>query len=254
MTSTTLTRPGHRTPVHRRHLTRAAAWAVPVIAVAAAAPAYAASPCDTTYSYRLDWGTTPFTKIDEDGSATIAAPSPGASSINVGFKSEVSSAAVARPAANLSVPATLNIGGLGANERGLRIEHAQPITAGRTNRQTITITFGRAVTGLSFTITDVDSSNSAAANQTRNGWWDQVELSGTRDVVQPATITGLGTLAAPWKHTSANTNEATTGTGGNVKVTYPGAVSSITLVYWSDSAGGNQAIALSDFTFTAKGC
>ena len=30
----------------RRTVTRAAAWTVPVIAVAATAPAYAASPCD----------------------------------------------------------------------------------------------------------------------------------------------------------------------------------------------------------------
>lgn len=246
--------PTRRRP-SRRSVVRGAAWTAPVVAVAATAPAFAASPCETTYSYRLDWGTTPYTKTGENGQAVVAAPAAGAGSINVGFTSTVSDAnTVKRPATNLSVPTTTNIGGLGATERGLRIEHSSPVTAGRANRQTITITFGRPVTGLSFTMTDVDSSNSAANNQPRNGWWDQVELSGVRTAVLASGLTGSGTQAAPWKMNNANVNAATDVATGNVKVTYAGEVSSIELVYWSDSSGGNQAIALSDFTFTAKGC
>ena len=239
----------------RRSVVRGAAWSVPVVSAAVSAPAFAASPCETTYSYRLDWGTTPYTKTGEDGQAVVAPPVAGPASLTVNFISTVSNATtVKRPATNLSVPTTLNPGGIGANERALRIEHASAITAGRANRQMIAISFTRPVTGLTFTITDVDSSNSAANGQTRNGWWDQVELSGVRNATLASGLTGSGTQAAPWKMVSNNTNAGTNDPAGNVTVTYPGEVSSITLTYWSDTAGGNQAIALSDFVFSAKGC
>ena len=68
---------------------------------------------------------------------------------------------------------------------------------------------------------------------------------------------GSGTQAAPWKYATDNTNVATTANGGNVTVTSPGAVTTITLTYWSDTSGSttsNQAIAIGDFTFNALGC
>ena len=54
--------------------------------------------------------------------------------------------------------------------KGLNISHAAAIVSGRDNRQHIAISFNSAVTGLTFTITDIDS---AAGN-----WYDRVELAG----------------------------------------------------------------------------
>ena len=45
--------------------------------MAAAAPAYAASPCSTTFPYRLDWGTTAYTKLTADSATATITPSSG---------------------------------------------------------------------------------------------------------------------------------------------------------------------------------
>lgn len=45
--------PSTQTLLPRRTLVAAGAWSVPVVAAATAAPAYAASPCEKTHSYKL---------------------------------------------------------------------------------------------------------------------------------------------------------------------------------------------------------
>lgn len=221
-----------------------------MVTVAAAAPAFAASPCVTDYAYRLDWGTTPYTKNSTNlGTATVAGPAAGAQPVTVQFASAYISnnGADRRAAENLTVPATTNIGNLGPTERGLRVAHSST-QDNRNRRQEVTITFSRAVTGLAFTITDVDSG--------ANSWWDQVELSGTRSftIANPTAVTGAGVAGNPWRAASNNTQLANTSSSGNVSVSYPGAVTSITLTFWSSVSGGTQLINLSDFTFSTQGC
>ena len=111
----------------------------------------------------------------------------------------------------------------------------------------MTIGFSRAVTGLSFTIVDIDSDNQPG----NNDFWDQVELSGTRSFTHATHVTGAGTLASPWHYDDNDTSLGDTSTQGTVKVTYSGSVTSLTLDYWSSARGGNQWILLSDMTFTA---
>ena len=53
------------------------------------------------------------------------------------------------------VPAVIGIGGV-TGEQGLALRQSGH-GPGRDNRQTVAITFNRAVTGLSFMITDLDS-------------------------------------------------------------------------------------------------
>jgi hypothetical protein len=230
--------------VSRRAVTAGAAWVTPLIVVGVAAPAFAAS---CVGAFRLNWGTTAYSPVKPAtgphvGTATVTPTSGTAAPVVVTFSSTVNNT-VTRDAANLTVPPDTNIGNLGAGERGLSISHASPITAGTTNRQIVTIGFSRAVVGLSFTITDIDSSS--------GNWYDRVELTGVRTATPATHVIGAGTAASPWQYDDNNTNVGITNGNGNVLVTYPAAVTSIQLDYWSTVSNGNQRIFLGDFTFTA---
>ena len=258
----------------RRSVVRGAAWSVPVVSLAATAPAFAASCGSTDVDYLLDWGNTGLTTYaapvtpgggtgNKVGTATVLAPAgSGGTSLLVTFTSAVFNS-VARASDNLTISSETDIGNLGTGVRGLNISHDSPISSGRANRQEVSISFSRAVTGLSFTITDIDS---AAGN-----WWDRVELSGVRTgtpvartrnrgnyVLGDGTNTTETATSGPWRFYDDDTNVANSGNDiGNIAVNYPGTIAAntpIVLTYWTTVGGGNQRIFLSDFTFTAKGC
>ncbi len=248
----------------RRTVVRGAAWSVPVIAVAAAAPAFAASPCDSTYSYRLDWGVTPYnppgslTASPNSGVATVPPPTggtPGALGIPVTFTSTLQGTTT-RYDQNLHVLATTGIGGLQPSQQGVAIRSAT--SGGLANTQTITITFGRAVSNLSFSVVDLDRAGT---------FDDRVSLNPLPTSYSRAlTVGGVGAYAAdPFLNNNAGAFRYTglSGTGlddtspnGVVTVTYAGGASftSFQLIYWSTQAPGPQGILLGDFTFTARGC
>lgn len=242
------------TRASRRTIVRGAAWTVPVIAAATAAPAFAAS-CDTA-AYRLNWGTTTYTKNNATAGTARVSGAVGSHPVVVTFASQMRGSMVAADD-NITVDTgTTDIGNLGNAEVGLLMSHANPIPAGRDNRQTLTISFDRDVTGLSFTITDIDSAGSGT-------WYDQVEASGNptfavtpRPAWQGGTyVVGNGSNGNAWRYRDDNTNLANSGSDrGNVTLTYSGAVRSITLDYWSSYGGSNQKVWISDLTFNAKGC
>ncbi len=78
--------------VSRRTVARGAAWTLPVTIVSVAAPAFAVSttPCTSPKAFRLDWGTTPYTKntTTNVGSATVSTTG-GATPVVVTFTSVV---------------------------------------------------------------------------------------------------------------------------------------------------------------------
>jgi hypothetical protein len=237
----------------RRTVLRAAAWTAPAVSVAVAVPAYAAcSPASaTSSSYTLRWGTGTYTRSSAaSGSASVPGSGVGAQPVNVFVTSTVTNATVKRTAQNL----------LGSAQ-GLELHHGSPVTAGRENRQTVTFTFSRPVSGLAFKITDIDSQS--------NGWYDRIELSGSRSFsVNERTVTwfgytfkvgdhvlGSGTLNDPWRYYDSNTVIPNSGDSrGDVRVTYNEPVTTIALDYWTTVAGSNQRIWLSDFSFTASSC
>ncbi|MDR7252149.1 hypothetical protein J2X46_001125 [Nocardioides sp. BE266] len=256
--------PDPRTP-SRRSVVRGVAWSVPVVSVAATAPAFAASPCQTRYTYRLDWGTTSYTRTDARNSSASVSTTGGGTPVPVTFKSVSSTSAnVPDPTRNLSIPANTGSGttadpvvtslGGRANERGVMLYHATS-TAGRANRQEVTITFGRAVRNLQFWITDVDTITSPA-------YADRVELIGynASNVVVPFAaandgITGAGSEASPWLR-SADSNVSENAGGAQTSVSFGTAdVKSLKLTYWNNS-GGTQyhRVFLGDLAFTALGC
>lgn len=253
----------------RRTVVRGAAWSVPVVSMAATAPAFAASTCISRSSdWRLDWGTSAWTvsKPTADGThtgvATVVGPA-NSTPITVTFTSTMvrASGSARRASDNLTVPTTTNIGNLGANARALNIAHDDGIVAGRDDyRQEIRISFSRAVTNLAFTITDIDTQTSA--------WSDRVELSPSVSTeVSPtgSEVIGRGldesessNNRGPWRRTANDNIDNAGDNSGNVNVTYAsraaGAGNAFTLTFWTAIGGGNQRIFLSDFTFTALTC
>lgn len=253
----------------RRNVVRTAAWTVPVVAASIGAPAFAASCGMTTHTWRLDWSNdntvdafstsypNPTTAGGiQTGVATITGP-VGTLPVKVTFRSQMIGS-MQRDGDNLRVsnvlsPAANNVGGLNQGA-GLNISHQSPIPTGRANRQEVSISFDRAVTGLSFTIADID-------RQTGD-WNDRVELTGSRTYSGP-NINGDGTNGTP----PANTNNAwrpddqgnqnNSSGAGNLTVTYSGTIAAntpIVMSFWNSAGDGNQRIFLSDFTFTAAGC
>lgn len=248
----------------RRTVVRSAAWSVPAVAASMGAPAFAASPCATSYPWRLDWNgastsypAAPTTNAQgvRTTTATITGP-VGTSPMTVTFSSSVVGDDT-RTNANLRVDAGSypDVGGTGGT--GLLLQH-QNIVAGRANsRQQVDITFGRSVSNLRFTITDIDS-NDQFGNS--NDFYDHVELSGVRTGVPTnrpggTYVIGSGVQGDAWRMYSQDLVALDNGSpNGNVAVTYSGAVQAITLVYYTSRGSGNQAIFLSDLTFDALGC
>jgi hypothetical protein len=256
----------------RRNVVRTAAWTVPVVAATVAAPAFAASCGTTSYTWLLDWGnedttdsfSTAYPSPTTNGSgvragtATITGPT-GTTPMTVTFTS-TSVGTDTRTNNNLRVDAANypNIGGTGGT--GLLLQH-QNITSGRDNsRQEVVIAFGRLVSNLQFSVTDIDS-NDQAGNS--SDFYDRVELTGTPSYTFTARqgnntyVIGSGTSADPWRMYDQDVATNDTGTNsnrGNVNLTYAGPVSSITLTYWTSRGAGNQAIFLSDLSFSASGC
>ncbi|PKH38301.1 hypothetical protein [Nocardioides alpinus] len=254
----------------RRNVVRSAAWTVPIVAVTAAAPAYAASCGTATYTWRLDWSndnaTDAFTTTYpapttlggvQTGVATITGPA-GTTPLKVTFSSQMQGT-MSRDGDNLQLssslsPAADNVGGLNQGA-GLNISHQSPIPNGRGNRQDISISFDRPVTGLTFTITDIDRQD--------GDWNDRVELTGTRTFSAP-NVSGNGTNGtAPmfnnnaWRPRNNADNADNDSNDGNVTVTFGGTIAANTAIvmsFWNNSGNGNQRVFLSDFTFTALGC
>lgn len=257
----------------RRTVVRSAAWTVPIVAVSAAAPAYAASCGTTSYDFALNWATVTYSTattgagatLTKTGTASVTGPT-GSSAVVATFTS-TSFGDDTRTANNLTVDAATypNVGATGTT--GLLLQH-QGISVGRNvSRQSLRIQFDRPVTGLVFTITDIDANNAAGNNQSGD-FWDRVELTGNRTFTATGRgganfyVVGTGVAGTennnsegPWRMYNNSTVALDNGdNSGNVKATYAAAVQDITLTYWNARGRGNQAIFLSDFTFTALGC
>lgn len=249
----------------RRTVVRSAAWSVPVVAASTGTPAFAASPCATSYPWRLDWNgastsypAAPTTDAQGVRTATATITGPvGTSPMTVTFSSTVVGADT-RTDANLRVDAASypDVGDTGGT--GLLLQH-QDIVAGRANsRQQVDITFGRSVSNLRFTITDIDSNNRPWSS---NDYRDQVELTGLRTAVATRRgrngfyVEGAGTPSSPWQMYDDDVPaDDSSDDRGNLAITYPGPVSGFRLDYWNAAGRGQQAIFLSDLTFDALGC
>ncbi|GAA5108220.1 hypothetical protein GCM10023339_07020 [Alloalcanivorax gelatiniphagus] len=215
----------------RRSLVRGAAWSVPVIAVATAAPAFAASPCaNKTALQPVTWATTT-TGTSQTGTTTSG------TTVN---------ATAAYTRSGLT-PGSIGSGNLTAQTAttardSFSIVNNSPIAltsdAAAANFQTVTFNFTVPVFGLTFSIDDIDRGS---------GYWDWVSLNATpAETPVPAygtgtTITGAGTDTSGWRTTA-------TGGGDNlasqsVTATYADGLFGITQVrlrFWSPVAAATS--------------
>ncbi len=186
--------------------------------------------------------------IDPDGAGPVTAV---VLSISSAFTGSMTSGNETRNLQNQNFRVSAaQVGGLGSP--GLQFEqvHTNSINSTppqRAARQTVTFSFSEPVVGLSFTMTDIDRFD--------GDFIDMVELTGSY-TYQHATsrTTGTGTTASPFHNTQSGDVNNTQNLG-NVRITYPGAVSSFTMTYWSSvtSYSGvdrNQIVTVSDMTFS----
>ena len=258
-TGPTLT--SRRALIRRAAILGAVAWTAPVLIDSVASPAAAAS-CTTS---TLDWntitaGTGGTTTCS--GSSTGTTPPctttsytpPAVGGVTITFTSTaftgttlLSSGANAGQG-NLTVRASPN----GAvTTRALQL---QQLPSSTSVGQTLTMSFSRAVTNLTFTVFDIDN--------LIGGWGDRLVFSPAPTTVTTtnaawspttSTVTGAGTSASPLRNTSTNTNFADTSSLGNVLLTFAGPVTTLTLTYTNavNSGGGNMRVGISPISFCA---
>lgn len=262
----------------RRTLVRSAAWSVPVVAAATAAPAFAAS-C-ARQNFTMNWQPTNFSRAGyRSGTGTAPGTVAGSVAVSVSLASNSFSGDVLTNTGgnnlpdqtrNLTIPANTgnsttadpvvtSLGGR-AGERGVMFNHASS-AVGRGNRQEVTITFSRPVRALNFFITDIDSLASPAYS-------DRVELVGRNSAgavvtfsPTPDGVTGTGLQGDPWQR-AASGNVSENSAGAQVRVDFTKStpsvatdVKTLVLTYWNNS-GGTQyhRIFLGNMGFSAAGC
>lgn len=255
---------------NRRTLTRAAAWTVPVIAAAAAAPAYAAS-CTGRTGQVLDWDSAQvtFTRtstsakavLDPDGSGavpslTLDVTAGYTGNMQAGSESGDTTQTMALQAA---------VGGLAASGLGLmqattsagpNNTKKQPVGYG--DRGTYTFVFSRPVSNLVFTITDIDS--------TASDFRDALVLS--PGYVVESLASGIELTSSPndtpgtWFQSNSDNTAVNDSTGptGNLRVRFAGPISTFAITYWNRQGSydanidTNQRIFVSDLTFDYQPC
>lgn len=240
----------------RRGLLTAAAWTVPTVVVASAAPAYATSNAAcVTATYSVPWTRAnypaPITSVQTSG---IPAAGPVvALSLSSVFKGMVAFRDDRDRSANLTV-SEYKVGGL--NDEGLTIQQQLPVGVSSTSRaryQEVCLNFTHPVKGLSFTITDIDG--------TSGQYRDQIVLSPPPLPIQHMGTTGEATESKPLM-SKTNSNVGVKVSGRNARVSYPAdeELSAVTLTFWNGDAGknlrnrGQQVIFITDMTFRASSC
>jgi len=242
----------------RRTVTRSAAWSIPVIAVAATAPAYAASCASvratsasiTTYNRvsAFEWNAT----FDVDG----AGPLPGnVMTAKATYDSGMSVRNDGPNGTNDNFTIAGAVGGLGTSglvmaQRPTVDTPAAPLSA----LGHYAFSFSKPVTNLSFTLTDIDS--------TSGDFWDSVWLTSGFTVSGKASgLQGAGTSTSPFRQTGSNTPvDNANGGAGNVTITYPGPISGFTINYsnvatsFATGVDQDQVVTITNFGFDFQPC
>ncbi|SEB66972.1 hypothetical protein SAMN04489844_0806 [Nocardioides exalbidus] len=247
----------------RRAVVRTAAWSVPVISVAATAPAFAASPCDARTDQALSWngGNVTFTRTSDTVASATLVPATNVPALTLDVKASYTGlmkAGYENPGTNTVNPSlrrSANVGNL--NKSGISLWQATTRDTPSPTQDTGTyvFTFSRPVTNLRFTITDIDSAT--------GDFRDALTLTSGYTASYPATITKT-TAAGVGEYfiaTGENTpTDNSTGNAGNLTITYPGTISSFTIQYSNSASSFNntldqdQTIYVSDLTFNYKPC
>ncbi|MGO2748633.1 MAG: hypothetical protein ACTIA6_01115 [Pseudoclavibacter sp.] len=213
----------------RRTILRGAAWTVPVIALATAAPAQAASRCVNKTNFNaLTTGTKP-TQISFPGTgvtATLSYVGYG------GFTGSSTNGAVQNGPQ----------GGNPATQKWIKFENE---TAQSGSGLDVRIVFSEPVSKLSFTLFDLD-------------WADGNHRDAVIATTPPTSFTlapalqGSGTAGSPWRKATVGEIPSTS-LNGNVQLNYAGPITEVRFRYFQDlpnlNRNHNQLIGLSDLAF-----
>lgn len=217
------------TTVSRRRVAHGAAWAVPIIAVGAAAPAMAASPCP---GFAITW----------TGFATGAVPPQPRPSTPTGAPSMSWAAS-----GTTSWPGNLRVNN--TPDGGLSTPYLEiGLPGGGTFNQTVTFTLDAPVTNLTVTIGDIDSSGGATPS-----FHEGVYLTpGFTTDFRGALLSGTGLAGDPWQG-PLGTSIGAGSNAGNAVVTYAGPIASFSLTLLdlipSIAAAGGHSIDFFALTF-----
>jgi hypothetical protein len=213
--------------VGRRAVARGAAWSVPVVALAMAAPASAATSGSCTTGV-LSWNSfsAGSTQTNKLLATTVAA---------VTLKVATSGDTTADN--NGEVTSTVT----GGKSQVLRFYDVNNKT---NTSQTVTLTFSKPVSNVQFSLLDVDSST--------GNYEDLVQIvnpTSWTGTIHP-NIKGNGTAATPYRAKNTNSPVAGSSPDSNVDLAFVGPLSSITFTYLQDGrVGGDPFIGISDVFF-----
>lgn len=245
----------------RRSVIRAAAWTVPAVSIAVAAPAYAACSTPQPVAGSLDWDGegVVYTRGGDGKSASALYSKPGAAPLTVTMSATYTPGMQpgAESGSNNNFGRQSRVGGL--NVGGLVLEQSATTDTpqGNSARGSYTFLFDREVTNLTFRLTDIDSQY--------GDFWDVVQLTSGYSVVSQAgriSSDNKGLGGAPRFYTDwvANPADNVTDGRGNLQLRYGGPIRSFTITYWNGAHSfanwidTDQVIYLTDMTFDVASC
>jgi hypothetical protein len=229
--------------IGRRAIARGAAWSVPVVALAVAAPASAATSggggsCTPTAGSLL-WRNQSLPRRAKNLFGTALQTSIAGVTLTVTASGDTG-------ATNNGVPSSGPIGGA----TSLLLLHSENYVTNTT--QTVTLTFSKPVQNLQLSLLDIDSS----ATTDRRGrvtthWEDVLSVTPTpSSQAKGAGVQGTGTSAAPWRAINNNNVVSDNQTTGNVALSWAGPLTSVTIVYRQDGAqDGSPKVGIGDLSF-----
>lgn len=225
----------HARLIGRRAVTRGAAWSVPVVALAVAAPANAAT------SVSCAPGTLSWDNYTSGSNQLGKVLVPTGSNLT-GLTVSVTTTGDTTADNNGEVTSTTT----GGQSKVLRF---YDVNNKRNTSQLVTITFSKPVQNLSFSLLDVDSQDGSFGT---NAYEDLVTVvtagwSGTKH----ANVIGDGTPAHPYRAKNTDSPVAGGSADSNVDLTFAGPLSSVSFIYGQDGkVNGNPFIGISDLTFS----
>lgn len=245
----------------RRTVMRGAAWTVPVVAVAAAAPAFAASPCvnrSPVVSTSTAVTTAPaqgYTRASNTQGSWRTADPDGAATVYTGANIALTSSIVGSVVYgatssfnNLIAYTTGGVTGVSLNQRPSAAGSAR----GYANRTETNFNFQRLVYNLTFTIADVSKNGSATGT---NAFWDAVwvQSDGTWSVTaRDVDVVGGGTSSTDPFVPRDNAPDTGDTDPNNVTLTFSTRCTYVKIYYWSatkaTSSNGGQGITISDMS------
>jgi hypothetical protein len=220
----------HARLIGRRAVTRGAAWSIPVVAVAVAAPA-SASHSGSCLPGKLDWD------VVKTGTQTgkVLVPTGG-----TGVTVTITTTGDDDADGNGEVTSTIT----GGESRVMRF--TSPNNKNNTVQQ-VTITFSETVQNVSFSLLDVDS---AISGKTRL-YQDLVTiLTAPWGGTKHSNVMGDGTPAHPYRAVNTDSPVLGTSSASNVDLSFAGPLTSIKFAYSQDGkVSGDPFIGISDILF-----